>query len=443
MTVEWRITRTNDSTTDGDLYDVHLTDAFNRFAREARAFFDDPDKDKPDVYEKYSPVELDYRIPDLGTGWTRRFGGYVAETSTEEESTEVALLSYDAGLRGRAINRGYTDQTISYILEDLITSEIVPVEWASGANVNIQNDATLTREYQGEPLDSILGELAIIAAGSAPNSQEWGANNDNEIYFRPRNTSTSPRNFKTGGYWDLEVNEGTKNPANRAKVYYGDVSADGSTDNRDAVVVEKRDEQNEAGAKLGTSGGLVEPISKYYPQISTEEAAKQKARDLLERHANIKTGNFETYEALGVRPGDVAWLQNDPRGIDKEIRIAQLTYRWQADTTAVRYAENTAGVLDTLVVLSDEVARLDARGQDSTATADQLQALEEELGARIGIKVTKRTFDTAETYTPPPGQAVDFTMDPEYSPPDAVKADLILNITSDQTDSEVIIDNPP
>lgn len=389
MPVDWRINRVNDSTYDDDLIDVYLVDAFNRFARQATATFDDPDSDKDSVYERYEPVELEYRIPDLATGWTRRFAGFVADTSSSEEETEVPILSYDAFLRGRTVSRGYSSQTVSYILEDLLTdTELSPVSWAAGANVTVDNDETITREWKGEPLDVVIEELSVIAdAGSS--SHEWGANNDNEFFFRPRGGKSSPRDFKTGGYWDLEVNEEVKKPANRAKVFYGDVSEDGSVDDRDAVLVDRGSEQTGAQNKLGTSDPVIEPITKYYPQITSQAAAKRKANDLLDKHSGISTGNFTTYEALAVRPGDVATFENDPRGISTQVRVAQLTYRWKEDTTEVRYAENEAGVLDTLVVISDEVARLDARGQDSTATANRDINEDTPVEVEVAAKIEK------------------------------------------------------
>lgn len=395
MPVDWRLERTNDSTVDDDLIDVHLIDAFNRFARQATAIFDDPDSDKDSVYETYTPVELEYRIPDLGTGWVRRFGGYVADTSSKEEETTAEILSYDAFLRGRTVNRGYDDRSISYILDDLITdSEITPVSYANGDNVTVENDETLTREYKGEALDVVLEELALIASGGGA-SHEWGANNDNEFFFRPRGTSSSPRDFKQGGYWDLEIDEEGKNSVNRAKVFYGDVSDDGSTDDRDAVLVDRGSDQDDAQSKLGTSDPVIEPITKYYPQVDSAQSARRKARDLLDKHAETRTGTFQTYEALGVEPGDVARFENDPRGIDTSIRIAQLEYHWKDDVTDVRYAENTAGVLDTLVVVSDEVARLDARGQDSTATADR--TIDDVVEADVEVALRIETFGVPQT----------------------------------------------
>jgi len=76
-----------------------------------------------------------------------------------------------------------------------------------------------------------------------------------------------------------------------------------------------------------------------------------------------------------VEPGNITTLQNEPRDLDLEIRIAQIEYRWSDDTTTIKFAENTAGVLDALVRISDEVSRLDARGADLTAEANRSMAL--------------------------------------------------------------------
>ena len=173
MPVDWRLTRTNDNLVDDDLLDVHLVDAINRFAREATATFDDPQAEKAGMYPAYEPVELEYRIQSLSTGWVRRFAGYAVETDETEEETDVGILSYDALLRERTLNRGYDAQPVSFILADLLSdSELTPVQWVSG-NVTVPNDPEISRVYEGERLDVVLDELASIAtSGESARSAE-------------------------------------------------------------------------------------------------------------------------------------------------------------------------------------------------------------------------------------------------------------------------------
>jgi len=432
MPVDWRLERTNDATIDDDLIDVKVVDAINRFAREATAIFDDPDSTKSGTYDSYTPVELEYRIPALNTGWVRRFAGYVAESDGKDESTEVGILSYDALLRERSLNKGYSSQTVSYILEDIISSsEITPVQWVGG-NVTVPNDPTISRVWEGERLDVVLNELASIATSGEP--AEWGANKDNEFFFRPRSVNDSPRDFLPGGHWDLELKGSSKDEANRARVYYGKGS------NRDAVQVDDGARQSEVQSKLGTADPVIEPVEKNYPQIDNQDAATRKAKDLQRQHGDAQIFEFTTYEALDVDPGDVAHLRNDARGIDTTVRIAQLEYRWKDDETVVRAAENTAGVLDTLVKVADEISRLDARGADTSAVADQVQTLNDVLGFDVSLKVWKTEYDLAQPYTPPDGDNVNFTLDSSYTAPSTSAVDFELEAANEQTDRNLIID---
>lgn len=373
MAVEWRLRRPQDSATDPDLFDVYHKDAFNRFAREAKVWLEDPDGDKEDTYPRFTNVELDVKR-DIDSSFIQpRFGGYVAESThkSNAEQTILRCLSFDSFLRQKPVTRGYSSRTISYILEDLISdNEITPVQWASGANVTIENDVTITREWKGIPLDDVLEELSNISAG-----EEWGATDANEFFFRPVGSNQSPRDFTEGQYFDAEFGEDAKKAVFRVTVHYGDVSADGSTDNRAAVQIDQSGEQQTAGNRLGTSDVVVE-LQKYFPEITSKAAAKRKGNDILDRHSPLTIGNVTTWEGFDVRPGDVAYVEVPTNGTAGEFRVAQIEHSWRADETEVKLAENSQGVLDTLVVAADEIERLDSRGLDATATPDQEVQLE-------------------------------------------------------------------
>ena len=431
MPVDWRLTRTNDNLVDDDLLDVHLVDAINRFAREATATFDDPQAEKAGMYPAYEPVELEYRIQSLSTGWVRRFAGYAVETDETEEETDVGILSYDALLRERTLNRGYDAQPVSFILADLLSdSELTPVQWVSG-NVTVPNDPEISRVYEGERLDVVLDELASIATSGE--SAEWGATLDNEFFFRPREMSASPRDFEQGDHWDLEIKQTSKEEATRSRVYYGEGSE------RDAVQVDDGGRQADAQDRLGTADPVIEPVEKHYPQIDNSDAARKKAEDLQSIHSEDAYVTLSTYEALGVEPGDVAHLTDEGVGIDTTVRIAQIEYFWKDDETNVRAAENSEGVLDTLVKVSDEVSRLDARGIDATAVADQVQALGDDVDIDVELKVWRNDFEDPDGYVAPAGNQVDFVMT-SYSAPANDSVDAEIESAPSESDSVLIID---
>lgn len=435
MPVDWQLkygSSLGNTLSSGRLYDVYTKRAFNRFANEAKAWLDDPDGNLDDTFDYGTKVQLEVKTSATGS-FSRNFAGYVAGNPTrDDQRTTVDILSFDAFLRERTVNRGYSSRSVSYILEDLITN-LTPVSWASGSHVNVNDDKTITREYRGAKLDKVINELSNIS-----NTDSWGANFDNEFYFRPTGSDNAPVDFLDGRYFNANISEDGKKAVFKVVLYYGDVSEDGSTDNRDVVEVEQLNEQENLGNKLGTDPVVIE-LPKYYPQIDNKDAAKAKAEDILARHQPLLVGELDTWEAFEVEPGQITRFEFPDRSVDEEFRVAQIEHRWLEDTTTVKLAENEAGVLDTLVQVSDEVARLDARGQDSTAVADRSPQFEEELELSHSLQITRRDYDTG-SYSPPAGNNVNFTLDSSYSVPANSSVDDSIDIKGTQTNSTVIVD---
>jgi len=353
MPVDWQLkygSSLGNTLSTNRLYNVYTKRAFNRFANEAKVWLDDPDGNLDSTFEFGTKIQLDVQTSATGA-FSRNFAGYVAGSPTrDDQRTVIDILSFDAFLRERTVNRGYSSQTVSYILEDLITT-LTPVKWASGANVNVNNDKTITREYRGAKLDKVIEELSNVS-----DTDSWGVTFDNEFYFRPTGSSAAPVDYIDGRYWEANISEDGKQAVFKVVLYYGDVSEDGSTDNRDAVVVEQLAQQQDLGNKLGTDPVVIE-LPKYYPQISDKATAKQKAKDILSRHSPLLVGELTSWEGFEVEPGDITRFEYPDRGIDTQFRVAQIEHRWLEDETTVKLAENETGVLDTLVTISDEVAR--------------------------------------------------------------------------------------
>jgi len=435
MPVDWRLKYGSSlgNTLSSGLYDVYTKRAFNRFANEAKVWIDDPDGNLEDTFEFGTKIQLDVDTTATA-GFSRNFAGYVAGSpQRDDQRIQLDILSFDAFLRERTLNRGYSSQTVSFILEDLITT-LTPVQWASGANVNVVDDKTITREYQGAKLDKVLQELSNVS-----NTDSWGANFDNEFYFKPTGSNTAPVDLIDGRYYSANISEDGKRAVFKVTLYYGDVSEDGSTDNRDAVTVEQSAEETELGNRLGTDPVVIE-LPKYYPQISNEDAAIGKANDILESHSPILIGDVETWEGFDAEPGEIIRFEFPDRGIDTQFRIAQIEHRWLDDETTFKLAENQSGVLDTLVAISDEVARLDARGADTTVTANNVQSLNDALELNESITVTKKEFAGGGDYDPPRGDRVDFVLDSSYSPPANTDVDGTFDLKGTLTGSTVVVD---
>jgi len=432
MSVDWRVDygpSLGNSLDKSRLQDVYVKRAFNRFANESKLWLDDPDGNLDETFEYGTKVELSVKTT-ADSSYSRNFAGYVAgQPEGDRDTTTVDILSFDGFLRERTVNRGYDSQTVSYILEDLVTS-LTPVDWAGGANVNLNKDPTISHVFEGAKLDDALTFCSNVA-----DTRNWGANLDNEFFMQPTGNASAPSNLTDGRYFTAQERSNGKQAIFELILYYGKAE----DNNRDAVKVSQQQAQDDLRDKLDTDDPVVIEISKYYPQISSKEQAKRKARDLLRRRGIIDLYDVETWEKFGYSPGDILRFEYPDRNVNSEFRVAQIEHRWQEDTTNIRLAENEEGVLDTLVKVSDEIARLDARGQDSAAAADEVADFTDPLDLAWTLKVTKRNFDAAEPYTPPNGQQVDFTMT-DYTPPGGVEVDFELQSADVQGDSEVIVD---
>jgi len=379
MTVDWRLRLPNDGghVVDDALLNVEVTDAFNRFARSATAVLDDPDGTVAERYPRPTPVELEVKR-GVGDRYRRRFGGFVVNPKSGRNETELEVLSHDFWLRKRQVFRSYADAPITAVLEDLIV-RLTPLAWVPD-NVEVVHDEPITRDWKGERLDEVLAELGSVSA-----DEEFGATDGGAFFFRPRERRAAPRTFSAGEYAAADFSEDGKQEVNEVTVYYGQGS------NTGAVAVEDRASQKELAQKLDRPRPVVIGATKSFPEIATEEAAERKARQILNDRSVIQTGSLDTWEAFGVRPGDVTRVVVPEQDVDRDFRVAEITYRWADDETEVRLAENTGGVVDTLVSLSNEVARIDSRAADDSATITQFLEFGQDLGVEVDLAAYKRT----------------------------------------------------
>ena len=401
MTYRWRIRRVNDGETDrriiGD--DGSLVDSINRFAREARVPLADPDHSLEAKYDDYDPVEVEYLDRSAGE-WVRRFGGYVADLQKDDATLTVKCLSYDSFLRDRRVNRGYVDEPISAILEDLITdTAITPLDWDAG-NVTVPNDESLDRVYEGEMLDVVLDELATAATDGEP--AEWGANADAEFFFGPRGGQSTPSGALSPAIEVVDQDD-QRTEKTRSTVYYGEDDDQTATTREDAA------REGEIADKLpfDDADRATQPMSKHYPQIDDEDDADRKSKDLQSKHSAVDAWEFQTTGAGGVEPGMTGTLSVPHRDIDRTVRVAQVEYDLSGGLTTVLATANNRAALDRMVQIADEVSRLDARGQDSTADAKLVLSEDSEITIQSFGQVTKTGKLPPHEYDPPDATAVD------------------------------------
>ncbi|WP_135851305.1 hypothetical protein [Halorussus salinus] len=378
MGVEWRLRRVNDGVADDALLDVEVTDAYNRFARQATAVLDDPDGAKAEEYPQPTPVELDVRRD--GEQFRQRFGGFVINTTTEQDATTLEILSHDFWLRKRQVFRAFDGDGIESVLKLLIT-DLTPLDWADGAEVEVVNDEPVGRDWKGERLDEVVAELAAKSAG-----EDFGATDEGVFFFRPRDSAANeaPRNFPAGAYDEANFSEDGKREVNKVTLYYGEEQDTG------AVSVQDRASQQELADELGRETPVVVGETKTYPEIADATTAEQKARQILNDRSAVLTGTLQTWGAFGVTPGDVTSVVVPEQGVNRDFRVAEITYQWREDRTEIKLAENSDGVLDTLVGLSQEVSRIDSRAADEEATITQIVDLAEQVGVELNLTAYKR-----------------------------------------------------
>lgn len=364
---------------DPALLDVAVTDAYNRFARQATAVLDDPDGVKSEDYPRPTPVELDVK-GESDEQFARRFGGFVINTKTEQDATTLEVLSHDFWLRKRQVFRAFSGTSISSVLQTLVT-DLTPLEW-DASQVSVTNDGTVERDWKGERLDEVVAELASKSA-----DEDFGATDDGVFYFRPEDSEANdaPRSFPAGEYAEANFSEDGKREVNKVTLYYGENS------NTGAVSVQDRTSQKDLAGDLGRSDPVVIGETKTYPEIADEKSAEQKARQILNDRSTVQTGTLKTWEAFDVTPGDVTRVVVPEQNVDRDFRVAEISYEWRDDRTEIKLAENSDGVLDTLVDLSQEISRIDSRAADESATITQFVDLAEEVGLEFDLTAYKRT----------------------------------------------------
>lgn len=380
-TIELRLRRPSDGTTDTDLFDVKpLRESFSRFASGATLPILDRDGATLDDYPYGTRVQVQYST-DAGSTWTTRLEGLVADatrsTRTDIPMVEVELVAYDHLLRRRKVYKSYND-TISNILNDLITS-FTSVSWVS-SNVSVTNNQTINREFKGERVDEAIKYLASESA-----DEEWGVNDSLEFFFRSQDDTRAPAATDADVIrYDLPTKG--KRSVNRYKLFYG---SSGSS----YVTREDREQQQALKDKLGTGSRVVISDSDTLPEITDEDRAAGIAEQRLGEQSVIQTGTVTVpFGRFGTTAGDVVELSIGDAGITAtDFRVAQIEYDWGRAETTLTVAENSAGNMDSLLIgLSDSVDNVRARDADSSATGTEYLDLQSGVQLSTNASLTTK-----------------------------------------------------
>jgi len=382
--VQWRAVRQGSGTVDTDLYDLRpLTEAFNRNATSVTAFFEDRDGTKLDDYPRSQRVELQYST-NGGSSYTTRLAAVVQDTSQGTTdgfpALKVDCVGYNHFLRREDVYKTYSSKSISAILEDLVKN-FTPVGWNS-AKVDIVNDVTISREFRGIKVDAAIEFLLSISA-----DEEYLVDDSLEFVVSEQDAGSAPALGDTD-IIDHDLPTRGKYAVNEVQIFYG------GGDSKSFVIVEDRPAQRELKNKLDAPRNVVVGESDTFPEIASEDQAKNIARQILDERSELRTGELTTFRRFDTEVGDVFPLTLSSRNISgEEFRVAQLDYFWQRGETVLTIAENAPDIDRLLVGLSDSVKNTRARDADPSATGTRFLDLRSGVELSVSLTVIKRTID--------------------------------------------------
>jgi len=327
---------------DAPLLDVEVDDSINKQDKAATVVLDDVDGTTLDDYPKGTTIELQVTADTVTDH--RRFAGFVAGNSRSDGQLTLEFNAFDFWLY-QTFTRTVDNQSISAVLRALIT-EYTPITWGSG-QVTIVNNRTVSREWSGITVAEAVAELAQLSGG-----EQFGVTQDNVFFFEPERAETAPRDFTDGEYLDHNADENHREEVNRVVVYYG------RGENRSQVVAEDQTSQQTYGSNMGVGGGVQTVLSKYYPEISDEDIARERAQALRDRNESLRAIELETWGAHEVRPNQETTVEIPEADIAGDYVVASISYDWFG-TTQIRLVENDEGILDFIKRSREETTRID------------------------------------------------------------------------------------
>lgn len=411
--IEFRARRPGTDTIDTDLYDVTpLRDAFERFASGVTLRFRDPDQTKIDDYPFGTRVEVQtntdattgqfdgvfvagfgesqagFGISDVVTlssnrSWWAR-GTYLTlepsrTTSDGFPIVEVDAVGYEHLLTREQIVKDYSSSAKTTILNDIITT-FTPITWDAN-QVDVQDDTSIDLSLRGVTPAEAISEIVSRSA-----NEEWGVDDELTFFLESQNTSSAPDVADTDVI-DHDLPERGARDVNKFTVYYG-----ASEDK--AWVEEDRQAQLDLKDQLNADRRVVIADSDSFPEITTEDEAREKAKKRLDDQSLVKTGTITTpLGSLRTRSGDVFDLSISDAGIsNEEFRIAQIDYEWGRGITRRTIAKNTAANIDELLIsLSESLTNERLQTTATNPTEVKALRLESELEVTPTAKLQTKT----------------------------------------------------
>jgi len=292
---------------------------------------------------------------------TPRLSGYVVERRENEQAgadaLEVEVYSFDQFLRRNTVTNDQRGNTITQALADIIQTD-TPVSYAAG-NIDVGDDQTLTRSYQGEAVENALRDFAFKS-----NNEKFGVNDALEFFFRPRETEHIDRGIDNTEWFRYDIPELGKEAINEVEVWF-----DGGDE---SVIVDDGTDKLDLQDNLGLPSPGTQRAELNRPLVTDIADAEDIGRKYLKFRNSTLSGTVTTFGLYNAEPGDTIDITIDSRGIDSEFVIAGVEYRWGVDETILTIIERRGDVDDILTDLNDSVQRVEMEGANRDAPSNRI-----------------------------------------------------------------------
>lgn len=362
---EWQIVVNDGEETldesDG-LYDARTVDTFNPFGDYATAWFDDIEGELFEIFNRGTKVSFQYD-DDTTNGFVQDFVGFVVNDFENEadgaEQLEVEAYTFDQFLRGDEISNSQEGKLISEALEDVITTDVPPVDWDASL-VDVEDDIELTRSYQGENVEEFLLDLRQKSGGEFPSVTE-----DLRFEWKRPEIERTERDIDNTQWITHDISEQGGDTKNQITVVFDDGDR--------AVTVDESGDQLQTQENLGASGPAQQAADPLViDDITTIDDAIDAGERFLQRRESTITGPVTTFGLNSAEPGNVIGVTIEPRGIDSDFRIAENRTRWRGEINELVVVQRKGADDDILLEQTDRVRRVEGRSRDLDVTPDRV-----------------------------------------------------------------------
>ncbi|OYT63037.1 hypothetical protein B6U67_03780 [Methanosarcinales archaeon ex4484_138] len=356
-----------------DVVRFRCTKSISKVAEHAEIIIADPDGTYAGMYENGDTVE----IIDDDTS-TTLFKGEISSVKPASKGgvdLEIKARGYTALLQDiKNVIEDYTSTEVSAIVKDLIDKYYPTITYTNVETTTLTLDV---HHIKGISLFQAIKTLADMV------SYDFYVTTDMDLYFKEQKLTDSGQSIDVDEYvieWEFpEVGRDVKN---RIWVY-GDTGI--------AAMVEDLESQDKYGLR---------EMKITDTEITTEQGAEERAKAELNKLANpVQTCVIKTFGYETLNPGELVSLTISDLGIfDEKYAVIGIEYSFPEYITKIELAEHSKRLEDELAKMKDDIAALQARDEDDTATLIRIARFYESLSiADTHLKIEK--LDIGDMFT--------------------------------------------